>query len=151
MVQGTHSNCIFKFSMFSLCFPVQSQIFPVPVKFSRQILQYPLPLESGNLQFEQTKFPVFSMCFGKISKFLVFSLGHFPCFPCAVGTLRYFSNLLTNRATVSNHQSGLMALSHTVYNSIAPDSYPRQDSVSCTAEGLYLQATLKKGVCPVQQ
>ena len=33
-----------------------------------------------------------SMCFGKISKFLVFSLtgnflGHFPCFPCVVGTL----------------------------------------------------------------
>ena len=33
-----------------------------------------------------------SLCFGKISKFPVFSLtgnflGHFPCFPCAVGTL----------------------------------------------------------------
>ena len=33
-----------------------------------------------------------SLCFDKISKFSVFSLtgnflGHFPCFPCAVGTL----------------------------------------------------------------
>ena len=105
----------------SLCFPcvfpVQSQIFPVPIyiicdyyidetdladllgqkwKFSRQILQYPLLLESGNLQLEQTKFPVFSLCFGKISKFPVFSLTgifwgrfpSFPSFPCAVGTLR---------------------------------------------------------------
>ena len=35
-----------------------------------------------------------SLCFGKISKFPVFSLrgnffGHFPCFPCAVGTLHW--------------------------------------------------------------
>ena len=33
--QGTHSNCIFKFPVFSLCFPcvfpVQWQIFPVPI------------------------------------------------------------------------------------------------------------------------
>ena len=38
------------------------------------------------------KFPVFFLSFDKISKFPVFSLtriffGHFPCFPCAVGTL----------------------------------------------------------------
>ena len=98
-------------------FPVRRQIFPVPIYvicdyyihktdladlsslkknggFSRQISKYLLPLESGNLKLEQTKFPVFSMCFGKISKFPVFSLtgiflGHFPCFPCAVGTLLY--------------------------------------------------------------
>ena len=61
-------------------------------EFSLQISKYLLPLESGNLQPEQTKFPLFSLCFGKISKFHVFSLtgiffGHFPCFPCAVGTL----------------------------------------------------------------
>ena len=43
-------------------------------KFSRQISQYHFPLESGNLQLEQTKFPVFSLCIGKISKFPVFSL-----------------------------------------------------------------------------
>ena len=35
---------------------------------------------------------MFSLCFGKIFKIPVFSLtgnivGHFPCFPCAVGTL----------------------------------------------------------------
>ena len=81
--QGTHSNCIFKFPVF---FPVQPQIFPVPIsiicnyyihktdladlssfwekwKFSRQISQYPLPLASGNLEVEQTKFPVFWQIF----------------------------------------------------------------------------------------
>ena len=94
-------------------FPVQPQIFPVPLsiicdcyintkltwqtyaasgkkwKFLQQILQYPLPLASGNLQLEQTKFPMFSLYFGKIFKFPVFSLtGNFLChFPCAVGTL----------------------------------------------------------------
>ena len=36
---------------------------------------------------------MFSLCLGKISKFPVFSLtgnffDHFPCFPCAVGTLQ---------------------------------------------------------------
>ena len=97
-------------------FPVQPQIFPVPIsiicdcyiytkltwqtfpasgkkwKFLQQILQYPLPMASGNLQLEQTKFPMFSLHFGIVSKFPVFSLTgnflcHFPCFPCAVGTL----------------------------------------------------------------
>ena len=65
------------------------QIYPASGKkwkFSRQILQYPLLLESGNLQLEQTKFPVVSLCFGKISKFPVFSLTDFvvaifPVFP----------------------------------------------------------------------
>ena len=41
---------------------------------SRQISKYLSPLESENLQLEQTKLPVFSLCFGKISKFPVFSL-----------------------------------------------------------------------------
>ena len=56
-------------------------------EFSRQISKYLLPLESGNLQLEQTKFPVFSQCFGKMSKFPVFSLTRifvvviFPVFP----------------------------------------------------------------------
>ena len=54
--------------------------------------QYLLPLELRNLQLERTKYPLFSLCFGKISKFPVFSMtgiffGYFPCFPCAVGTL----------------------------------------------------------------
>ena len=79
-----------------------SLYFPCPItnfrcdnlKFSPQISQYPLPLESANLQLEQTKFPVFSLCFGEIIKFPVFSLtgffcGHFPCFSCAVGTLPF--------------------------------------------------------------
>ena len=39
-------------------------------RFSRQILKYVLLLESGNLQLEQPN----SLCFGKISKFPVFSL-----------------------------------------------------------------------------
>ena len=63
-------------------------------KFSRQILKFLLPLESGNLQHEENKFPVL----GKVSKFPVFSrtgnsFGHFPCFPCAVGTLFKFDDL----------------------------------------------------------
>ena len=61
-------------------------------RISHQILKYILPLESGNLQFEQTNFLGFSLCFGKISKFPVLSLiwnfvPCFPYFPCAVGTL----------------------------------------------------------------
>ena len=59
------------------------------LRFSRQILKYLFPLEPENLQHEQTKFPMFSLCLGKISNFLCFFVGHFPCFPCAVGTLYY--------------------------------------------------------------
>ena len=49
------------------------------------ISQYPVSLESGNLLLEETQFPVFSLCFGQISKFPAFSLtvyflGHFNCF-----------------------------------------------------------------------
>ena len=71
----------------SLCFPcvfpIQLQIFPVPIyvicdyyihktdladlsnftEFSHQISEYLLPLGSGNLQLEQTKFPVFWQIF----------------------------------------------------------------------------------------
>ena len=36
-------------------------------EFSRQTSKYLSPLESGNLQLEQTKFPVFPLCFRKIS------------------------------------------------------------------------------------
>ena len=43
---------------------------------------------SENLQLDKPN----SLCFVKISKFPVFSLtvnfGHFPCFPCPVGTLQ---------------------------------------------------------------
>ena len=65
---------------------------PKKWKFSQQIPKYLLPLGLGNLQLEQTKFPVFSLCFGKIFKFLVFSLTgiifwQFPCFPCGMDTL----------------------------------------------------------------
>ena len=59
--------------------------------FLRQLLQYPLLLES-ELHDQLTKFPVFrqnSLCFDKISEFPVFSLigNFFGNFPCAVGTL----------------------------------------------------------------
>ena len=57
------------------------------------------------IQLEHTKFPVFSLCFGKISKFPVFSLTgnifcHFPCFPCACGNrevyvLQYVDTIVT--------------------------------------------------------
>ena len=47
-------------------------------KFSRQILKYLLHLETGNLQLEQTKFPVFPCVFAKFLK--VFSLTIFPVF-----------------------------------------------------------------------
>ena len=77
--QGTHSNCIFKFPVFSLsnhkfslCQFTQFatiidtkltwQTYPASgkkVEFSQQISQYHLPLGSGNLQLEQTQFPVF--------------------------------------------------------------------------------------------
>ena len=93
-MQGTHSNCIFKFPVyflsnrkFSKCkytsfvtityTKLTKQTYPASKnkwKFSRKISKHILPLESGNLQLEQTKFPVFSLCFGKISKFPVFSL-----------------------------------------------------------------------------
>ena len=57
-------------------------------KFSRQKLKYVLPLQSGNLHLEQTKFPVFWQNFQNSLFSLTGNfLGHFPCFPCAVGTL----------------------------------------------------------------
>ena len=74
--------------------------------FLRQILKYLLPLESGNLQLEQTKFPVFWQNFQIPYVFF----GHFPyfsCFPCAVGTLIHdgpvfmlFEYLLTTTTSV---------------------------------------------------
>ena len=89
-------------------FPVRRQIFPVPIyvicdyyihktdltvkrqhfvgRFSRQISKYLLHLEWESLQLEQTKFPVFSLT--------GIFFGHFPCFPCAVGTLLYSNGLM---------------------------------------------------------
>ena len=99
-IQGTHSNCIFKFPVFSLSddkfslceftrfvtvtyTQLTHQAFKKK-RFSGQILKYLLPLESGNLQLEQTKFPV-SLCFGKLFKLCVFPdrkffLAIFPVF-----------------------------------------------------------------------
>ena len=114
------------FSKIPCVFPVRPHIFPVPIsiicdyyihktgrpiqlleknwKFSRHLSQYPLPLASGNLQLEQTKFPVFSLCFGKISKFPVFSLtGIFFChFPRAVGTLKSTIDILLSFASLGS-------------------------------------------------
>ena len=57
-------------------------------EFSRQISEYPLPLGSGNLQLEQTQFPVFSQDFLIRCAFPDRDFfGHFSCFLCAVGTL----------------------------------------------------------------
>ena len=70
-----HSNCIFKFPAFSLSnckfslcqftwfltityTKLTWQTYPLSKQFSQEIWRYPLPLESGNLQLEQTKFPV---------------------------------------------------------------------------------------------
>ena len=54
--------------------------------FALQIVKNLLILESRNLSKPN------SLCFGKIFKVPVFSgqnlFGHFPCFSCAVGTLR---------------------------------------------------------------
>ena len=94
----------------SLCFPcfflVQPQIIPVPIymicnyyihktdladlssfwkknlQFSRQIWQYPIPLESVDLQLQQTKFPVFWQNFQIHCVFpdgIIFAI--FPVFP----------------------------------------------------------------------
>ena len=57
-------------------------------KFLRWISQYPLPFESGNFQLEQTKLPVFWQSFQILCISLTGNIfGHFPCVPCAVGTL----------------------------------------------------------------
>ena len=98
--QVVFSNCL----CFPCFFPVRRQIFPVPIYVicdyyihktdladlsslitkiekskNQKISKYLLPLESGNLQLEQTKFPVY---------FLTgIFFCHFPCFPCAVGTM----------------------------------------------------------------
>ena len=94
-------------------FPVRWQIFPVPIYV---ICDYYIhKTELADLSsLKKNKFEDFGgkfrnifylwnqeiynlsnpncLCFGKISSFPVFSLtgnlfGHFPCFPCAVGTL----------------------------------------------------------------
>ena len=104
-----HTQIAFSNSLCFLCFfPVWWQIIPVPIyafvtiTYTKLAWQtYPASKKflgifsanieisfsfrnQGNLQLEQTKFPVFSLCFGNISKFPVFSLtenffGHFPC------------------------------------------------------------------------
>ena len=59
--------------------------------------KYLLPLESGNLKLVQTKFPAFSLCFGNISKFPVFSLtGNFflPFSLCSGYPACLFFNIL---------------------------------------------------------
>ena len=87
-------------------FPVRPQIFPVPIYV---VCDYyidktdladlsnfwkKMDIFAGNLQLEQTQFPVFSLSYGKISLF-----GHFPCFLCVVGTL---SMCLPIKGTVSS-------------------------------------------------
>ena len=108
-----HTQIEFSNSLCVPCvFPVQPEIFPVPIyviceyyihktdlpdlstlkKIFKNIFY---PIQSGNLQLDQTKFLAFSLCFGNISKLPLFSLTaifcwYFPCFPrfpCAVGTL----------------------------------------------------------------
>ena len=69
------------------------------IEFSRQILIY----LSGNLQREQTKFPVFFLCFGKISKFPVFFpdrefFGPFSLFSLCSGYPDYKKNLGRNQS-----------------------------------------------------
>ena len=73
-------------------------------KFLRQIFKYLLPLESKNLQLEQTKFPVFWPNFQIPSVFpdRDFFCGHFPCFLCAMGTL-IFRNLCILLGKVGRH------------------------------------------------
>ena len=79
---------------FSCLFPVQPQIFPVPIYMicnynihktdvSSLKKNYLLPLESGNLQLEQTKFPVFWQNFQIPCVFLdrEFSFTIFPVSP----------------------------------------------------------------------
>ena len=102
----------------SLCFPclfpVQAQTFPVPIyviceynipyakltkqnypasnknwKCSQQILKYILPLESGNLQIEHTKFPVFWQSFQIPCVFPDFFVATFPVFSCTVYSSGY--------------------------------------------------------------
>ena len=100
--QGTHSNCVFEFPVFSLSdrkfslcqftwfvtITYTKLPYPEPPKkwkFSWQIPKYFLLLGSGNLQLEQTKFPVF---WQKFQIPCVFPDRDFFChFPCAVGTL----------------------------------------------------------------
>ena len=86
-------------------FPVRQQIFPVSIyvicdynihktdladlsslnlfwRFSRKIWKYLLTLESGNLQLEQTKFPVFWKNSIFLGPFSLFSLcSGYPVFP----------------------------------------------------------------------
>ena len=100
-IQGIHLNHIFKFPVFSRFIPcltsnlplyqfmsfvtisstkLTKQTYPASKrnwKFLRQILKYILPLELGNLQLDQTKFPVFSLSFGKISTVPVFQFSLF--------------------------------------------------------------------------
>ena len=94
--QGTHSNCIFKFPMFSLLFPWPTTNFPfyhnVWLLHTQNWHGRPIQLlekKSGNLQLEQTKFPVFWQNFQIPCVFhdRDFCCCHFPGFPCAVGTL----------------------------------------------------------------
>ena len=82
--------------------------YPDPPKkwtFSQQIPKYFLLIGSGNLQLEQTKFPVFWQnfqirCVFPDRDFFC----HFPCFPCAMGTL-LLPLLTTQRGTFRTNRS----------------------------------------------
>ena len=119
-------------------------------KFSLQIAQYPIPLASGNLQLEKTKFPVFrqnSLCFDKISKFPVFSLtenifGYFPCFPCAVGTycrVRVMNDLPRVPLPYTRH-TGLVQISQLVKH-LYPTEHTTQIPSSGSPLKFYYQIT----------
>ena len=92
-IQGTHSNCIFEIPCVFPVFPVPLQIFPVPIYviflglFTANIeLSFTFIIREFTTWANQipcvlAKFPN-SMCSLTVNIF-----DHFPCFPCAVGSL----------------------------------------------------------------
>ena len=105
--QGTHANCISKFPVFSLLdckfflcqftlfvtITYTKLIYPASIFFRHFRGKYRNMFYLKNQGIYNLSKPN-SLCFGKKSKFPVFSLtgnffGHFPFFPCAVGTLSY--------------------------------------------------------------
>ena len=127
----------------SLCFPcvfpVQSQFFPVPISIICDYYIHKTDLaylssfweKNGNCHgkyrnilylwhqgiYNLRKQNSLSVCFGKISKFPVFSLtgiffGHFPCFPCfpcAVGTLLFVCLFVKDGSLISSQLTSALS------------------------------------------
>ena len=103
--QGTHSNCIFKFPVFSLSdrkFSLWQFTWFVTITYTKLTWQtYPAPQKFESFRHKYWNIFTFRIrafttwanqipcVLAKFPNSFFFVFYHFPCFPCAVGTLQH--------------------------------------------------------------